>query len=166
MPAVHVLAYYGCFFGFGALAYDRNNRHGLALIESLGHRWIVLLVLSTVLLFGPGLALIDTSWVASSAIQVTFAWTMSFGLIGLFRRFMSDERFWVRYLSDASYWMYLAHLPLVFVAQGLIAGWDIPAIPKFLALWEIYSCHQHLDLHQPRNGAVSERALLDMSLYS
>ena len=23
-----------------------------------------------------------------------------------------------------------------------------------------------LDLHQPRNGAVSERALLDMSLYS
>ena len=134
VPAVHVLAYYGCFFSFGALAYDRNNRHGLALIESLGRRWILLLTLSTVLLFGPGLALIETSWATASAIQVTFAWTMSFGLIGLFRRFMSAERFWVRYLSDASYWMYLAHLPLVFVAQGLIAGWDIPAIPKFLVI--------------------------------
>ena len=134
VPAVHVLAYYACFFSFGALAYDRNNRHGLALIESLGRRWILLLTLSTVLLFGPGLALIEASWVTASAIQVTFAWAMSFGLIGLFRRFMSAERFWVRYLSDASYWMYLAHLPLVFVAQGLIAGWDIPAIPKFLVI--------------------------------
>ena len=95
---------------------------------------MLLLPLSPVLLFGPGLALIEISWVTASAIQVTFAWTMSFGLIGLFRRFMAAERFWVRYLSDASYWMYLAHLPLVFVAQGLIARWDIPAIPKFFVI--------------------------------
>ena len=59
---------------------------------------------------------------------------MSFALIGLFRRFMATERFWVRYLSDASYWMYLAHLPLVFIAQGVIASWDVPAIPKFLVI--------------------------------
>ena len=133
VPAIHVLAYYACFFGFGALAYDQNNRHGLALIESLGRRWMLLVVSSTVLFF-PGLALVETSWITASTCQVAFAWTMSFALIGLFRRFMATERFWVRYLSDASYWMYLAHLPLVFIAQGVIASWDVPAIPKFLVI--------------------------------
>ena len=59
---------------------------------------------------------------------------MSFGLIGLFRRFMSGARFRVHYLSDASYWMYLAHLPLVFVAQGIVARLGLPALVDFVVV--------------------------------
>ena len=59
---------------------------------------------------------------------------MSFGLIGLFRRFLSGARFWVHYLSDASYWMYMAHLPLVFVAQGIVARLGLPALADFLVV--------------------------------
>ena len=33
----------------------------------------------------------------------------------------------VRYLSDSAYWMYLAHLPPVIVAQSWISQWPYPA---------------------------------------
>ena len=51
-------------------------------------------------------------------MQAAFAWTMTLGLIGLFTKLFRRERAWVRYLSDASYWIYLAHMPLVFLLQG------------------------------------------------
>jgi peptidoglycan/LPS O-acetylase OafA/YrhL len=53
-------------------------------------------------------------------------------MIGLFQHVASSERPWVRYLSDASYWMYLAHLPLVLAAQLLVRDWPLPPVPKFL----------------------------------
>ena len=40
-------------------------------------------------------------------------------MMGLFRWLASRERAWVRYVSDASYWIYLVHLPLVIWAQML-----------------------------------------------
>jgi glucan biosynthesis protein C len=44
-------------------------------------------------------------------------WAWSFALIGLALRFASGYSPTRRYLADASYWMYLAHLPLVMAAQ-------------------------------------------------
>ncbi len=38
IPAPHVLAYYACFFGFGALSYDYRNRRGNALMDVIGRR--------------------------------------------------------------------------------------------------------------------------------
>ena len=56
---------------------------------------------------------------------------MSIGLIGLFRSVFWRERRGVRYLSDASYWMYLAHIPLVIAAQMLVRDWNTAAVFKF-----------------------------------
>jgi len=49
----------------------------------------------------------------------TWAWT--FGLIGAALRFCSVASPARRYVSDASYWVYLAHLPVVFFLQALVA---------------------------------------------
>ena len=134
IPAPQVLVYYACFFGFGALAYDHRGRGGEPLMDVVGRRWVIQLAVGTVVLFPAGLALLEGLWSASALLQIVFAWTMSFGLIGLFRRFMSGARFRVRYLSDASYWMYLAHLPLVFVAQGIVARLGLPALVDFVVM--------------------------------
>jgi len=45
---------------------------------------------------------------------------------------LSREDRSLRYLSDASYWIYLAHLPLVIMAQTVMCSWKIPALVKFL----------------------------------
>ncbi len=53
------------------------------------------------------------------------------GRLGLFRAFLSRERYWVRYLSDSAYWMYLTHLTLVIALQAWVRTWDLPAVLKF-----------------------------------
>lgn len=47
-------------------------------------------------------------------------WYWSFGLIGAALRFCSGASARWRYLADASYWCYLAHLPIVFALQVLM----------------------------------------------
>ena len=65
-------------------------------------------------------------------LQVAFAWLMSFGLIGLARKTLTRENRIIRYLSDASYWLYLAHIPLIIGAQILVRDWPVPAAVKFI----------------------------------
>ena len=69
---------------------------------------------------------------ASALIESVCAWLMCFGLMGLFRWIASRESFAFRYVSDASYWMYLVHLPLVIAGQMLVVGWPIHYHLKFL----------------------------------
>ena len=123
-----VLAYYVPFFAFGAFLYQRDIQIS---------RWwtLALLVALTVILRG-GLTLlydVEEDWAKplSNVLQVAFAWLMCFGLIGLFRLIASRERSWVRYVSDASYWLYLWHLPLIVVAFELLALWRISIHLKF-----------------------------------
>jgi peptidoglycan/LPS O-acetylase OafA/YrhL len=70
----------------------------------------------------------------TSIAQVLYAWTMSFGIMGLFRRLLKRENQTVRYLSDASYWLYLTHLPLILAAQMMVRDWPLPAIAKFVLI--------------------------------
>jgi len=131
LPNFIVLGYYGCFFGFGTLAYDRHKKDGQALIDWVGTGWAGQLLLASLVLFPIGRILIDDAWLVSSLLQVTFAWTMSFGLIGLALHHLSTPRFAVRWISDASYWIYLMHLPFIFLGQGIASHLPINAIVSF-----------------------------------
>ena len=48
-------------------------------------------------------------------------WSWTFALIGMAMRWLSQPDARIRYVADASYWIYLVHLPLV-VALQVIAG--------------------------------------------
>ena len=77
--------------------------------------------------------LLDSGWCRPLAIflQVAYAWLMTFGLMGLFRSLFSRENQTMRYISDSSYWLYLAHLPLIIIAQVIVRDWQMPAWGKF-----------------------------------
>ncbi len=132
IPNGAVFGFYAAFFAFGALAYDRETTSGVPLIDAVGRLWPLQLGVAALVLFPLGRGLVTDYWTVSTVLQVGFAWLMSFGLLGAFRRYMASRSFRVRWLSDASYWMYLMHLPLVFVAQGVAARLELPALVGFV----------------------------------
>lgn len=143
IPLWHVLAYYALFFAFGALLYGRTGRSGAPRVETLGRWWWAVLPATLLLVFGTALYFTydpsvaewlpaEGAWLIASVLQVLYAWGMCIGLIGLFRAIFKKERAGARYLSDASYWMYIAHLPLIIIGQVLVRDWNVPALAKFL----------------------------------
>jgi peptidoglycan/LPS O-acetylase OafA/YrhL len=137
LPATHVLLYYAVFFAAGALYYEADDADG-----RLGRRWATHLGVALLVVLPVGLALgygrlgIDAlgpglHHLLAALAQLTFAWLMTFGLIGLCRAALSRERPGVRYLSDAAYWMYLAHLPLIIGLQAVARALDLPGSLKF-----------------------------------
>ncbi len=138
LPPLHLVAYYAAFFAFGALAYGRRERDGALLADTLGKRWPVVLPVTVLAVLPAGLAVTYLpevrSWAASQVLQVLYAWGMCLGLIGLFRVLLTRERPGVRYLADASYWIYLVHLPLVIGAQIVLRDWALPSGIKFLLI--------------------------------
>ena len=143
------LIYYAVFFGFGAICYGREEFG-----QAIGRRWQACFILSI-----PAL-LLGIHWVElrnaafkvgwdgnqseiiwyhflTNLCQLFFAWLMIFGFIGFFRRFFSKENKKVRYISDASYWIYIAHMPLIFGLQFWVSKWPYSSFLKFLFIFTI-----------------------------
>ena len=74
----------------------------------------------------------DPLTLGGTLVASSYAWLMCFGLMGLFRWMVSRENFTVQYLSDASYWTCLAHVPLVIAGQMLVLNWPVHYHVKFL----------------------------------
>jgi peptidoglycan/LPS O-acetylase OafA/YrhL len=125
LPFPAVFAYYALFFGFGVLYFDADDRD-----VAVGRGFWWMLTGAAILLFPLGLSLqgstAEGAIIASSIVQVCFAWVMSFGMIGLFHRHFKEHTSWLRYLSDSAYWLYLAHIPLIIYIQHLVR--DLPLL--------------------------------------
>jgi peptidoglycan/LPS O-acetylase OafA/YrhL len=52
-------------------------------------------------------------------------WAWCLALLGTATRFLSAESQVIRYLSDASYWIYLVHLPVVVALQVWVSTWSL-----------------------------------------
>jgi peptidoglycan/LPS O-acetylase OafA/YrhL len=96
----------------------------------LGRHWKFLAAGGGRVLLVAGLTTMNDRTLAT-LLQPAYAWTMSLGLIGLFCRLFPDPHPAVAWLADASYWMYLVHVPLVMAAQLLIRQWPLLADVKF-----------------------------------
>ena len=136
IPTGRVLAYYAIFFAFGVFFHQRDIAVRRWWTVALAPALLVLLPAGVLLLYDAGFQYAGEAWVwgVAAVVQVAFAWLMCFGAMGLFRWVASKERFWVRYLSDASYWLYLVHLPLVIGAQRLVVDWPVSVHLKFVLI--------------------------------
>jgi peptidoglycan/LPS O-acetylase OafA/YrhL len=140
LPMAPLLLYYAIFFFFGAMQFDCDDTD-----DRIGRRWRFTLPTALLLVFPLGYelttgewclfgnALLDSGWSRPLAVflQIVYVWLMSFGLMGMFRELFSKESKKMRYISDSSYWLYLAHLPVIMGIQAIMCGWQIPAFAKF-----------------------------------
>jgi peptidoglycan/LPS O-acetylase OafA/YrhL len=127
LPKPHVLGYYACFYFYGVATFAAEG-----IDTRLGRHWKFLLPVAAVL-FVAGLATMDDRLLAT-ILQPAYAWTMAVGLIGLFHRFFAEPRPAMSWLADASYWMYLVHVPLVMAAQLVVRKWPLLAEVKFVLI--------------------------------
>jgi glucans biosynthesis protein C len=74
---------------------------------------------------------VDTIRLAGAAFYALAIWTTTFAAIGLALRFMSGFSPTRRYLADASYWLYVIHLPIVMALQVAVSQLDWPWPIKF-----------------------------------
>lgn len=133
LPWPPKLLYYGIFFAFGAIAYGKP-----AFFEEVGRRWVLCLAAAIPFLM-VGLhaleARAEDPWRWHLVLSVSaagYAWLVAFGLIGLFRAWFPGENRRIRYISDSSYWLYLAHLPVIIALQIWVSDWNLPSGVKLV----------------------------------
>jgi glucan biosynthesis protein C len=134
-PNWSVLATYAVFFGVGWLWHRRPDFLN-TLTRGAGWRLGVggfLCLVSTIANFGT-MATRARPSVALLVVTAAGCWWLILGLIGLFVRFFSRPWSWGRYLADASYWVYLVHIPVLFVLAAGLRTETAPVGLMYLAL--------------------------------
>ncbi len=144
IPQPHILLYYGLYMIIG-WAMWRNRQ----VIESL-HRWcwlrflsgLVVLLIATFLTIAYYIEMAESGWMSSNPVlfyvtQATVAlscWLIILGSIGLAERLMRRHHPVIRYLVDASYWIYLAHLPLSIFIPACFRYWELDGTLKMFIM--------------------------------
>jgi peptidoglycan/LPS O-acetylase OafA/YrhL len=133
---------FGTAFAFGWLLHRQGD-----LLRVFERRWkfnlafalIATIVSLSMVGLTPNVAPAAHDWhtFAYAAVYSLAAWSWTFALLGMALRFGSGYSPARRYLADASYWIYLAHLPLVMALQVALARLDWPALLKFPLLLAI-----------------------------
>jgi glucan biosynthesis protein C len=126
-----LVAYFGAFL-VGWCFHARSD----ALTRVAGSRWPYLAIAVGMSVIG--WFVIDSAVVPSPVVALVVAiagWSWIYALLGLAVRHLNRERPAVRYLADASYWMYLLHLPLLLALEIPLADLALPIIVKLLITW-------------------------------
>jgi len=132
-PQVPASVGYGTAFVFGWLVHRSSNA-----LTAIAERWFANLVIAFVAtgwllhtmhatpMAAPGLT--KTLYALIFGVAV---WGWVLGLTGAALRFLSNYSATRRYIADASYWIYLAHLPVVVALQIWVSHWPLSWAVKF-----------------------------------
>ena len=135
---------FGTAFGVGWMLHRQVD-----LLRLLERRWLAHLLLALGLILvsyvltgmmfsAPGAPKLPVSFatlrLVSAILYAPAIWISTFAALGLALRFMSGFSPAWRYLADASYWLYLIHLPIVMALQVALSQRDWPGLLKFLII--------------------------------
>ncbi len=127
IPQIPATVGFGTAFVFGWLVH--RSKEALGAIEQRWFAHLVLAVIATAWLLHtmhaqpmaqPGLTKTLFALVFGVAL-----WGWVLGLTGAALRFLSDYSAMRRYIADASYWIYLVHLPVVAALQVWVGHWPL-----------------------------------------
>lgn len=141
IPTPTLFAYYSFFFVFGWLLSGQSN-----LVEELKRgAWLrlaagVLIAVPAFLLFydnGDFTGNVGTPGVLAESDELRLyglfavglvCWLTLFGIWGVLARYVRNESPALRYLADASFWIYLVHIPFLVALQSSLAETEL-AVP-------------------------------------
>lgn len=135
IPDTNTFVHYTAFYLVGWILYtSKQYLETLKKYDWLSIILAVLLVISQgIIIQYTDLGLKPNSF---SFLLITFnsltVWLFIFGITGLFIRYGSQHSKRMRYISDASYWVYLIHLPLTALFPIFLLELPFGGIPKFL----------------------------------
>jgi glucans biosynthesis protein C len=127
VPNFGIVSVYAIPFAFGWLLFlkldllEVLNRRAwfyasLAVVASVAYRWSYALPVDRAVAF-----------YFIRAVHALDMWLLILGITGLFLRYLSDHSPLRRYLCDSSYFLYIAHFPLIIALQLVLK--DVPAPP-------------------------------------
>jgi peptidoglycan/LPS O-acetylase OafA/YrhL len=135
-PHLPSLVYYGSFFVLGYLFHAHRD-----FLQALARRVAAWAVLAAILfpLAMYASQLDNEARGAATALHLgavlangLCTWALIYFFLGVAQRFFDRESPWIQYVSQSSYWVYLAHMPLVCLAGWWLVQFDLPAMLKFL----------------------------------
>jgi peptidoglycan/LPS O-acetylase OafA/YrhL len=139
VPNTIALVSFGTVFAFGWLL-----QRQMSLLETWRRRWPVNLALAIALTAGclylagtaPLLVPAAGDWkeIAYACAYALAIWCWVAGFIGLAMQVFSKRNPAIRYAADASYWIYIAHLPVVMALHAAFLDVSLPVWPKFAAV--------------------------------
>ncbi len=74
-------------------------------------------------------------------------WALVYLFLGSALRFFDRDSPWIQYVAQSAYWVYLVHLPLVFLAGWWLVQFDFPAALKFLLVCGFTAVAAFLTFH-------------------
>jgi len=143
VPNLPAVLCYGTAVLFGWCLHRQQS-----LLELLRRDYALYLVVavtaSLVALYLVGMRMNITVMAMSAEIRAAYAgiyllavWSWSLGLVGAAVAWMSAPSARWRYLADASYWMYLIHVPIVWGLQAWMVRWPLHWSIKFALILSI-----------------------------
>lgn len=127
IPNPKTLGFYSFFYLFGWILY--KSKQPLGQLKQFDWLFTILGIILFSIKFNYSSSFGKE---AAMAINALLVWLFTFGFTGLFIRYGSKHSALMRYVSDASYWFYLIHLPITLILPGLIMNWQLHAVFKFM----------------------------------
>ncbi|WP_299274519.1 acyltransferase family protein [uncultured Psychroserpens sp.] len=127
IPDINALIFYLFFYGVGWVLFKLKHQLNNFKRNDWAYVSIAIVIFTIQFVYSDVIGDVEQG-LMSALIMSLFL----FGIIGLFIRYFNSNSKRMRYASDASYWIYLIHIPFTIIIPGLIAGWILPAIVKFL----------------------------------
>jgi peptidoglycan/LPS O-acetylase OafA/YrhL len=167
-PLWNVLGAYAVYFGVGWVCY--RHREIVRALERFawtrlvaGLVFLMVAMVLSMIWYLPRLTTdteplggedLSVLFVVTQVIQVISIWLLVFGLTGVCERLFRKENRTVRYLVDASYWIYLMHLPLTIFIPACFRYWDIDGTIKMFVMMILVTIPLLITYHFLVRGTV------------